>query len=788
MTISKIYIAAFGGLKDHTLELDRGFNVILGENENGKSTIMAFLKMMFYGSGRRSNDLNKNPRLKYKPWSGDTMGGRVYFEHGGRRYCLEREFRNNDSADRIALRDLDHGSSIPVASADIGKRFFGMSDAAFERSIFIGGTGAFAADPNASSELNARLSNTAVTGDEDTSYQLIAERIHAALGELKTAKHVGKYDKGIARLEELRNEYTKADTAAKAREELSEKIKLLKKQLTDTKADYDRVKSIVDSENDIRSAEKIREYLEVKKQLDELNKTLLLGDGGQIDTVFIGKVNFCLSKYDTECRRESEKQTELTELENSLRIAEQSRDSATPQKLEELRSQAEKLQNERSTLSAKYNAEKEKLNAAEKAHELSLTKRRLFNPILLIAGLVLIAGGVTAFALKQPIPAIAATIAGVVLTSLGFVIRPLDKAAIIKAEGAVAALQRTLTDIKAQETDIQGRMNTLAGEISLMTAALNTDKALLDQKKTDLAERACQLAKIGEQKTAALSELISLFSRFETVDDPEQIRSCLVGLTARTEEQKNIKLRLKYLSSDLGNISYETAAEKLAEIENKKPAREIDFEKARIELEALNERGVELSTALSSAMTELKNELRHAVDPENIQREIAELSAKLEDQKKFFDAASLAAEVLKDSYAEVHSGYGSALEKRTLEIFSQLTGGRYSSMNVSDTMQLETEATGSFGTRSIEYLSSGTVDQAYLSLRLAVCELMSEDGERLPVMLDDALSQYDDTRAKTALAFLKEYSQDTQIVLFTCHNSIYQAGEDIGAVTQAFKK
>jgi len=135
---------------------------------------------------------------------------------------------------------------------------------------------------------------------------------------------------------------------------------------------------------------------------------------------------------------------------------------------------------------------------------------------------------------------------------------------------------------------------------------------------------------------------------------------------------------------------------------------------------------------------------------------------------------------MSESFAQIRRSYGSNLEKRTLDIFSQITGGKYSRVNVSSTLELEAEQSGSFTAHSIEYLSRGTIDQAYLSLRLAVTELITEK-ERLPIMLDDSLSQYDDERAYTALKFLNDYSADTQTVLFTCHNSICDAARDIGA-------
>ena len=78
--------------------------------------------------------------------------------------------------------------------------------------------------------------------------------------------------------------------------------------------------------------------------------------------------------------------------------------------------------------------------------------------------------------------------------------------------------------------------------------------------------------------------------------------------------------------------------------------------------------------------------------------------------------------------------------------------------------------------KEAEYLSSGTYDQAYLSLRLAITELMNED-ETLPIFLDDVLSLYDDERTKAAMEFLKEYSRDTQCLLFTCHGNLKEIAQ-----------
>ena len=143
--------------------------------------------------------------------------------------------------------------------------------------------------------------------------------------------------------------------------------------------------------------------------------------------------------------------------------------------------------------------------------------------------------------------------------------------------------------------------------------------------------------------------------------------------------------------------------------------------------------------------------------------------------------------MLKDSFAELRRGYGSALEQKAWEIFKGLTGGRYEGMQISKSFDISVEKSGVFGGKESAYLSAGTYDQAYLSLRLALSSLMFDNAEGLPILLDDVLTQYDDKRAETALKYLKEYSEYGQIIMFTCHRSFYSSAEKSGAECKEFK-
>lgn len=71
--------------------------------------------------------------------------------------------------------------------------------------------------------------------------------------------------------------------------------------------------------------------------------------------------------------------------------------------------------------------------------------------------------------------------------------------------------------------------------------------------------------------------------------------------------------------------------------------------------------------------------------------------------------------------------------------------------------------------RDASFLSTGAVDQLYLAVRLAICELALPEEEPCPIILDDALVNFDDERCQCALEVLHEMAQTRQIVLFTCH-------------------
>ena len=294
MKIKSIYISAFGGVKDLRLQLNDNFSVIYGENENGKTTVMNFIKMMFYGSDRAKNDLAKNPRKKYTPWDNSRMAGSIDFEKDGRNFRLERIFGESNSTDKVTLIDTDLNESKTV-SADIGTKLFGLSSAAFERSIFIGQFGFPESNSSAEGEINSKLSNLTSTGDQAVSFDEVNSRLQTAKFSLMSKSgRAGIYDKNLNSAKELKAKIDSAEQTKLSLEAKKQTAENLATKIKEMQAKAEKIKTQINKEQDFRNAEKLKELLSLKEKLDELTATLKLNNGQTADEMFVLKVEFCL--------------------------------------------------------------------------------------------------------------------------------------------------------------------------------------------------------------------------------------------------------------------------------------------------------------------------------------------------------------------------------------------------------------------------------------------------------------------------------------------------------------
>ena len=142
--------------------------------------------------------------------------------------------------------------------------------------------------------------------------------------------------------------------------------------------------------------------------------------------------------------------------------------------------------------------------------------------------------------------------------------------------------------------------------------------------------------------------------------------------------------------------------------------------------------------------------------------QVNEQIAKLEDT---YTALTLAMQTLASATADLQRRFAPKIAQRAQELFSALTGGRYTKLNLGQDLSVNVSAEGEDTLHAAIWRSEGTVDQLYLALRLAVAEELTPDA---PLVLDDALVRFDDVRLKAAMDILRQAGATKQILLFTC--------------------
>lgn len=135
-----------------------------------------------------------------------------------------------------------------------------------------------------------------------------------------------------------------------------------------------------------------------------------------------------------------------------------------------------------------------------------------------------------------------------------------------------------------------------------------------------------------------------------------------------------------------------------------------------------------------------------------------------------YEALEIALREMDAANSKLTSEFSPQLARRTACWLSRLTGGRYSELTLDRELQAMLRRQGDILPREGAFLSRGTLDQLYLAMRMALCELVLPSEEPCPLVLDDALVTFDEERLGYAMDALEELSKTRQILLFTCQD------------------
>ncbi|NQT48994.1 MAG: hypothetical protein HQ578_08490 [Chloroflexi bacterium] len=122
------------------------------------------------------------------------------------------------------------------------------------------------------------------------------------------------------------------------------------------------------------------------------------------------------------------------------------------------------------------------------------------------------------------------------------------------------------------------------------------------------------------------------------------------------------------------------------------------------------------------------------------------------------------------------------LLSRAGDLFSQLTLGSFAGLQTDYNEKDEPVLVGirpSGEAVVVSGMSDGTLDQLYLSIRLASLEKYLETGEPMPFVVDDILIRFDDQRAEATLKVLADLAQKTQVIFFTHHSRLVDLAKGV---------
>ena len=168
---------------------------------------------------------------------------------------------------------------------------------------------------------------------------------------------------------------------------------------------------------------------------------------------------------------------------------------------------------------------------------------------------------------------------------------------------------------------------------------------------------------------------------------------------------------------------------------------------------------------LKTRLDQATGRLNTFPDAHVLESETAKIRERIRRLEDTYAALTLAQDTLTRAKQDLQRRFAPRISQRAQELLGQMTGGRYDRLSLNQDFTLLSGASGEDTLHEALWRSSGTIDQLYLSLRLAVAEVLTPEA---PLILDDALVRFDDDRMQSAMEILKELSRKKQILLFSC--------------------
>lgn len=732
MILTKLEIKAFGNLRDLTLEPGEGVNLLQAPNESGKSTLAAFLKFIFYGLGKSAVKGELAERERYIPWESESAAGSAELMHEGKLYRIERTVTpgaRGARAETLSVLELPQGSPVEGDPAEL---FLGVPETVFRRSAFVSQS---EAAKMGGGELQEAIENILFSADEETNTKKALKKLEEARVLL-----LYKNEKG-GKIYDLRQEEEALDGRLGKAKSDGDRVRAMEATLTEqTGFLEEKRKRCREAESQIRHTDALRRLRQVdaaREAEDAVSAAeedwakLRAENGGRSLT----KTDLeALDKLDEDYRREK-----ATAEEAAATGAELEKEISEAGELPDLKTGRALLEQGRET-------------------EAKGKTLRVFGVILM--ALAALAGAAAAFLLLSKV----FTTAGIAAAVAAFCLL-----------GAGLAL--LLVGLKKRRAALAGYASFGAGDAGDLAdlLAVGEEKAealhLLEAERKAAARREETASARQTEVFAAAKKLLRELDPNRIPADPTAIAGALRDLRERYDAEGRAYAKIEAakataaaLRIDCSEAEETTLRELLATdgIDGELGSDAYDELKRNYNFERQTARMIdEKIKETERQLTELRV---RAEDPGKIAGQILSVREERAKLEKLLGGYQLAREKLEEASDNLRRSVSPTLTGYASHFMESATGGRYGQLLVDEKLGLRFRFDGQ--TREAGYLSGGTADLAYISLRMALVELLHGE-KRPPLVFDESFSRLDDARLETVLRALAAYPG--QIFLLTSH-------------------
>ena len=830
MRILQIDLTRFGRFDHFSCALPEGFTVVYGENEAGKSTIMDFLQLVFYGTSKQGSDPREHIRKRYVGENDRSPVGVLHFEQDGKRYRLTRRFGATNGKDDIQLAEEDTGKSIALPRKQtVGELLFGLDADAFKRSVYIGSTGTVLppVTGNNGDQLMSRLLNLQTTGEETTSATAVAKSLQDA--QHLFVKSRGKGGLLFAQEERIRSLQNERNNALLQEEEMRRERQVLEEEkqtleTCDRRLEEQR-ETIARLQQEFEADDLRRAYQERKKQqsmqeaLLRAEEALQLQDGTMTEERW-EEANAAFSAWQAAASlqekdgEEDETETENREALTLRRDALTRKENALQAKKADGEQKKEQFERERITL------EQQRLLAEERLTQIRAERARLeqeeaeeranfsteasngdgvmrFLPLFIAVIFAVL--GYTVSSLFY----IAAAIVGVFGITWLFLTsrkrREKQKQEALFAEKS-SHRKQAMADLMEKEAALsperfceqenvqQLRNEELASERAVW---MREEEELFREKKAleEDESRFRALEAKGEERKKQRDELkarcVKEQQRLRTLlessaDDPDAAASQLSLWQERLNDHKQLSWTLSREEKRFTETFPQWVDWSMADLEAAVAEKGLSTEADPLLADRLKEaqrsyadqqkKREAMAIALAAKQAKAKEKYKSVPLADSLLQTLHQEEEKEKQMKEEYQAVQLAQEALQEATEKARHQFSPLLNSRASAIFQEVSG-REGTLRVDTDMDVRMEETDFSGFSDWRVLSTGTIDQVYFSLRIALAEVAAEKQD-LPLFFDDAFAYYDDRRAERAMDFLARYAKEKQkqILLFTAHH------------------